>query len=812
MNNRLFFNKPPARWEEYLPLGNGRLGCMVKAGPCNELLQLNEEGIWSGGPQDRINSDTKKYLPKIRQLVNEGRVLEAQALGFEAMSGTSFNERAYQTAGDFHIDFFSDKNKGLACGWPLEHKADEKVLENYKSELLLDQACTLVTYTDDQGVEFTRRTWISAVDDMIFMHVTASRPGKINYCAYLDRGMWSDSQYSDDVFIFLEDSHGIPFCVGAGAVALGGEAGTRGVCLYGAGCDEVLFFIDIQALRWNKKWNKKPVSAAKYEKLKLKNVWSGLCKKNLTQIRERINKVGLATAAEDFFAWHLVEWKNYWDRLEIEIGSSGALRQAQGPQTVTQGPLELTAVPEPVEGPQMPTPELLKRAAPSNTALVNQYINFSRYLLISGSRVPGTLPLTLQGLWNGSMEPPWQSKYTININAQMNYWPVNMTSLSECELPFFDLLERAYPRGREAAQKMYGCRGYVLHHNTDYWGDAAPQDAWLPATYWVLGAAWMATHIIEHYEYTMDKAFLERYYYLMHEAALFFVDYLVPDESSSDLAPDGKPYLVINPSLSPENSYVTKNGEVGAFTPGCQMDNMILEHLLKGCFKARSALQEASYKKINYPQSDYDSFEYILAHLKKPSLNSDGSLMEWNREVEEVEPGHRHISHLYGLYPGHTITVEGTPDLAQACKKTLEKRLENGGGHTGWSQSWIINFRAQLEQGNEALEALTKLLTHSTLPNLLDNHPPFQIDGNFGSLAAVIRMLVQSDFDDQGNVHVKLLPALPDEPAWQSGHVKGVAIKGGYTIDFEWKDGKVVKYDLHPGNNSIPKDQILLFE
>ena len=762
---------------------------MVKANPCNELLQLNEEGIWSGGPQDRINPDTKKYLPQIRRLVNEGRVQEAQALGFEAMSGTSFNERAYQTAGDFHIDFFSDKNKGLACGWPLEHKADEAAVSSYKSELFLDQACTVVSYTDDEGVAFTRRTWISAVDDMIFMHVTASQPGKINYCAYLDRGMWSDSQYSDDGFIFLEDSHGIPFCVGAGAVACGGESGVRGVCLYGAGCDEVLFFIDIQALRWNKKWNKKPISVAKYEKLKLKNVWSGLCKKNLTQIRERINKVGLTTTAEDFFAWHLVEWKNYWDRMEVEIGSPGALRQAQGPQTVAQGL-------------QMPTPDLLKSAAPSNTALVNQYINFSRYLLISGSRVPGTMPLTLQGLWNGSMEPPWQSKYTININAQMNYWPVNMTSLSECELPFFDLLERAYPRGCEAARKMYGCRGFVLHHNTDYWGDAAPQDAWLPATYWVLGAAWMATHIIEHYEYTMDKAFLARYYYLMHEAALFFVDYLVPDQSGSDLAPDGKPYLVINPSLSPENSYVTKTGEVGAFTPGCQMDNMILEHLLKGCLKARAFGK-------SYPQSDFTSFEYILAHLKKPSLNSDGSLMEWNREVEEVEPGHRHISHLYGLYPGHTITVEKTPELAQACKKTLKKRLENGGGHTGWSQSWIINFRAQLEQGNEALEALTKLLTHSTLPNLLDNHPPFQIDGNFGSLAAVIRMLVQSEFDDEGKVHVKLLPALPDKPAWRSGNVKGVAIKGGYTIDFEWQNGKVVSHTLHCGKNGIEENRII---
>ncbi|MBR5032937.1 MAG: glycoside hydrolase family 95 protein, partial [Treponema sp.] len=338
MNNRLYFNKPPARWEEYLPLGNGRLGCMVKANPCNELLQLNEEGIWSGGPQDRANPDTKKNLSKIRQLVNEGRVLEAQSLGFEAMSATSFNERAYQTAGDFHIDFFSPKNSGLAVGWPLQHKADEKCLDNYKAELLLDQACSVITYTDDEGVEFTRRTWISAVDDVLFMHVTASKPGKINYNAYLDRGIWSDRIYADNGFIYLEDSHGIPFCVGAGVVAAGGESGTRGACLYGSGCDEALFFIDIQSLRWNKKWNKKPVSAAKYEKLKRKNVWTGECKKNLYEIRSRINKVGLATAAEDFFAWHLVEWKNYWDRMEIEIGSSGGLREPQAPQLLQNDP------------------------------------------------------------------------------------------------------------------------------------------------------------------------------------------------------------------------------------------------------------------------------------------------------------------------------------------------------------------------------------------------------------------------------------------------------------------------------------------
>ena len=676
MNTKLTFNIPPQKWEEYLPLGNGRLGCMVKSHPCNEILQLNEEGIWSGGPQNRINPDTKKYLSKIRELVNEGRVLEAQSLGFEAMSATSFNERAYQTAGDFHIDFFSGKNNGLAVGWPLQHKADETVLSNYKAELFLDMACSLVTYTDDEGTIFTRRTWISAVEDILFMHVTAGAPGKINYSGYLDRGIWSDRIFAENGCIYLEDSHGIPFCAGVGAVAVGGECGTRGACLYGKGCDEVLFFIDIQSLRWNKKWNDKPLSKKKYDKLIRKNVWTPECKKNLQDIKLRVNQVGLSTAAEDFFAWHLVEYKNYWERCELEIG------------TPENGGFD-TAAARPLNHQDVTTPELLAAAAPSNTALVNQYINFSRYLLISGSRTPGVLPLTLQGLWNGSMEPPWQSKYTININAQMNYWPVNMANLSECELPFFDLLERCYPNGREAAREMYGCRGYVLHHNTDYWGDAAPQDAWLPATYWVLGAAWMATLIIEHFEYTQDKAFLARYYYLMHEAALFFVDYLVQDGD----------YLIINPSLSPENSYVTRAGETGAFTAGCEMDNMILEHLFKGIKKARAVLGDkcADKKGHSYSDEDFASFDYVLLHLKKPSLNSDGSLMEWNREVEEVEPGHRHISHLYGLYPGHTITVEKTPELAEACKKTLKKRLENGGGHTGWSQSWIINFRAQLE-------------------------------------------------------------------------------------------------------------------
>lgn len=778
MNDRLVFKKVPENWESFLPLGNGRLGLMQKADPNNDILQLNEEGIWSGGPIDRINPDTQKYLPKIRQLIKEGKVNEAQELGFQTLSGTCFNERVYQTAGEFRVDFFAEKNYGIECGFPLQHKKVQKCLDTYQSVLDLSEASTIITYEDDEGVHFTRRTWISAIDDVIFMHIKADQKGKINFRAYLDRGIWVDNIRAEDGFIFLEDAHGIPFCVGAGVSSVGGQVGTTGFCLTGQACDEVLFYIDIRA--W--KWNKKILTKKEYEKSIKKNYWAKECKENLLDVRSYVNKKGLSVAAEDYLGWHLVEYKSYWDRMELKIGDDD-------------------------KETSLPTPDLLKSAAVDNVILVNLYANFSRYLLISGSRVPGQLPLTLQGLWNSYMDPPWGSKYTVNINTEMNYWPVNMTGLSECELPLFYLLERAYKRGIVVAQKMYGCRGYVIHHNLDFWGDAAPQDNWLPGTYWVLGAAWLATHIWEHFEYTQNKDFLKRYYYLMHEACLFFVDFLQPCDLT---ASDGKPYLVINPSVSPENSYVTKAGQVGAFTEGCEMDNMILTDLFTFVQKSRKILgnEVCDNKGNSYKEADFVAFDYVLKHLKKPELNKDGSLMEWNTEVPEVEPGHRHISHLYGLYPGHTISLKKTPELADAAKKTLEKRLSNGGGHTGWSQAWIINFRAQLQQGDEALEAITKLLSHSTLPNLLDNHPPFQIDGNFGALAGILRLLVQSECDDDGGVCVKLLPALPSESAWQTGFVRGLAIKGGYTIDFEWKDRKVVDYSLKPEKNALSIDKV----
>ena len=790
MNDILYFKEVPATWEHYLPLGNGRLGAMVKTHPCNEIIQLNEEGIWSGGPIDRVNPDSQNYLEEVRELVKQGKVMEAQELGFQTLSGTSFNERVYQTAGDFKIDFFSSKNYGIECGFPLNHKSPKECLDSYISSLNLAEASTKVTYTDDEGVEFCRTSWISAPDDMFFMYVTASEKGKINFRGYLDRGIWTDGIYAKDGFIFLEDSHGIPFCLGAGVVCNGGESSTTGFCLTGKNCDEALFFIDIQA--W--KWDGKKITRTEYDEAIKNNSWSGLCYDRLLKLRQQIQnnqnnsknpKNGLKQVFEAIYEKHVKEYQSYWKRMEVHIGNDNAKDDEK----------------------TCPIPELLKKASVENIELVNYYINFDRYLLISASRKPGILPSTLQGLWNCYMDPPWGSKYTVNINTEMNYWPVNMAGLSECELPLFNLLERAYENGCDVAKRMYGCKGYVIHHNLDFWGDSAPQDNWLPGTYWVLGAAWLATHIWEHYEYTQDKDFLRCYYYLMHEACLFFVDFLQPCDL---IATDGKPYLVINPSVSPENSYVTKAGQVGAFCEGCEMDNMILEHIFSSCLKAKELCESECLDKAgnHYNQKDFDDFDYVLKHLKKPGLNKDGSLMEWNTEVEEVEPGHRHISHLYGLFPGHTIAVKKDADgkdevLVTAAKKTLEKRLSHGGGHTGWSQAWIINFYAQLGMGDEALSAIVKLLSHSTLPNLLDNHPPFQIDGNYGAYAAIIRMLVQSEIMDSGQIAVKLLPALPAQKEWQNGYVRGVKIKGGYSLDFDWKDGKALNLHITPAADNI---------